>query len=50
MDNEVTPDTLQQEAESTIKKPWQPPAVEVLPVEETQGDFIAVTDGTSFFS
>lgn len=32
------------------RKPWEPPVVEVLPIENTEGDFIAVTDGTSFFS
>ncbi|GEM_PF-4450120 len=31
-------------------KEWQMPVVEELSVDQTESDFIAVTDGTSFFS
>jgi hypothetical protein len=39
-----------QESESTDMKPWETPAVEELDIDQTESDFIAVTDGTSFFS
>lgn len=42
--------SLQKDSETTDRKQWQTPTVEVLPIDQTESDFIAVTDGTSFFS
>ncbi len=36
--------------EAENRKPWEPPQVEVLPIENTDMDFIALTDSTSFYS
>ncbi|MBF0547617.1 MAG: hypothetical protein HQM08_24470 [Candidatus Riflebacteria bacterium] len=32
------------------KKPWHCPEIQEMDFDQTEGDFIAVTDGTSFFS
>jgi|GEM_PF-1950663 len=48
--NAVRSQSLSQKTESTDRKPWETPQIKVFPVNETESDFIAVTDGTSFFS
>jgi hypothetical protein len=50
MNNETNSKSLSSKRETTARKPWQTPTVETRTIEQTESDFIAVTDGTSFFS
>ncbi len=50
MDTELRCEALSGDTEPRGRKPWESPVVEVLPLDQTKGDFIAITDATSFFS
>jgi hypothetical protein len=45
MENDRRTEKNEQENPSYIRKPWQEPKVEVLPIKETQQDFTAGDDG-----
>ncbi|MDD5711441.1 MAG: hypothetical protein PHY31_01640 [Smithellaceae bacterium] len=48
--NERTYTEILPQNKATELKPWQTPAVEEMDINQTENDFIAVTDSTSFFS
>jgi len=44
MNKETRSMSLQQESESTDRKPWQAPTIETLPVDQSETDFTGGTD------